>query len=474
MNVEIFPDLPIIIRKQEETIKRLKQADVEDVRFSAKMPIDEIVRFGLDEGFLQEGLKSFPDPRQSFEIPIEILLLPQIIQRLNDEHSLVSAPYMLNSSDLITRLGYTAKIMEEGFNDRNKHPRETIFHGETLKHILLQSKPDLLIDWFNKSWSTLVKNNSPGRTRIYIMDGTKLVVPKHLVEKFQGAGVVKNDDGTVECGYKVVWIKELIDKKGVIRALQFAPINEHDIVIGRRLANEFDFEEGSTLIIDRGFLDGSWISHLFIDRKIHVTIPMRKNSEITQFAIAEAAVANKWEEHPSREEQKVFRLKKSDLDWKLCPHFESGVLVNFKNKQGEEEYVSFVSTKMALSPAQLLAEYDLRSEIEEDHRQLKCFQGLEQLPSKKYIQVIFRVIMGVVAYDLFNLFLNSEKCSSLEAYTLKLKRQRRREEKNPDVIIYTGNTYAIMKQWEFIDLLLSLPKKIQNVLRALFKEFARK
>ena len=80
--------------------------------------------------------------------------------------------------------------------------------------------------------------------------------------------------------------------------------------------------------------------------------------------------------------------------------------------------------------------------------------------------------MGIVAYDLFNLFLNSEKCDSLEAYTLKLQRQRRVDERNPEVIIYTDTTFAILKTFDFIDLLLSLPKKIQTQLRVHFRKIS--
>ena len=74
--IELFPDLPIISRKQKETIANLKAGEIDNLRVSNQLPIDDIVKFGLKEGFLKEGLKSFPDPRKSFDIPIEVLLLP--------------------------------------------------------------------------------------------------------------------------------------------------------------------------------------------------------------------------------------------------------------------------------------------------------------------------------------------------------------------------------------------------------------
>jgi hypothetical protein len=92
--IELFPDLPIISHKQKKTIANLKAGEIEDLRVSNQFPIDDIVKFGLKEGFLKEGLKSFPDPRKNFDIPIEVLLLPQVLQLLDDKHSLLLAPYM--------------------------------------------------------------------------------------------------------------------------------------------------------------------------------------------------------------------------------------------------------------------------------------------------------------------------------------------------------------------------------------------
>jgi len=458
--IELFPDLPIVIHKQEETIAALKAGEIDDLRVSNQLPIDDIVKYGLKEKFLREGLKSFPDPRKNYDIPIEVLLLPQVIQRLDDEHSLLLAPHMLNSAELLTELGFSARVLEEGFNSKNKYPRETPFHGETLKHVLLSVKAEKLIDWFNTEWGQLMKTNAPGRTRQYIIDGTELLIPKHLFEKYEGAGVTKDSDDNTSYGYKVVWIQEIIDRKGVIRALKFAPIQDNDLKIVKELVKGFDFEEGSFLLMDRGFLDGTWITHLKEVRKIDVCMPLKKNSEITQFAVAQAVTENNWMPHPTREGQRICEIKKSELDWKLCQIFNSGVLVNFRKKNGEEENIVFVDTRNGISGKNILASYDQRAEIEESHRQMKCFQGLEKLPSKKYVHVVFRIIMGTIAYNLFNLFLNSEKCATLRDYSLKTHRQRRKvEERNPDIIIYTGNTFAILKNLDFLDIILTLKKK---------------
>ena len=94
------------------------------------------------------------------------------------------------------------------------------------------------------------------------------------------------------------------------------------------------------------------------------------------------------------------------------------------------------------------------------------------LPSKKYTQVVFRVVMGTIAYNLFNLFLNSEECESLDDFTLKTYRQKRPEEKNPDIIVYTETTFAIMKTFDFMRLILSFKKEIQKKLIKIFDDLS--
>jgi hypothetical protein len=41
--IELFPDLPIIVHKQNETIAKLKAGEIDDLRVSNQLPIDDIV-----------------------------------------------------------------------------------------------------------------------------------------------------------------------------------------------------------------------------------------------------------------------------------------------------------------------------------------------------------------------------------------------------------------------------------------------
>lgn len=202
-----------VAHRPRETLDALKKGEVESIQISQKLPVDQIAAFALQEGFLQEGLRKFPDPRKTWEVPIDVILLAQILQRLNDEHSLLLAPFMLNSAGLITKLGYNVRILEKGFNEKNLYPREAPFHGATLKHLLLKVKPQTLLDWFNESWLPIWRAHAPGRTKQCILDGTQIEVSAHLWKKYQGSDCVENPDGTYSYVYKAVWLQEVIDQK---------------------------------------------------------------------------------------------------------------------------------------------------------------------------------------------------------------------------------------------------------------------
>jgi hypothetical protein len=460
-----------IVRRQNIVLEKLKRGEIEDVRFSQKLPVDEIVAFGMKQGLLQAGLRSFPDPRKRFEVPIEVILLSQILQRLHNEHSLLLAPYMLNDATLITKLGYNASHLEEGFNERNVNEREAPFHGETLKHLLMQVKPQTLLRWFNRDLLSYWRSQSPGRTRQYILDGTDLEVPAEHVGKYSGAGSRRNRDDTYTHGYKVVWLAEIIDRKSVIVALALGPAHRNEQELAKQCVASFEFEPNSTLICDRGFVDGAWITHLKQERGVDVTIPLKRNMHCVIDCVELANERGLWKPHPTREDQQIAEIgeKPGDLLWSECPVLESGVLSRFRQKDGSWAEVLFVTTKKGRTGAQILAEYDQRSEIEDHHRQLKLFQGIEVLPSRKFPQIVFRILMGVVGYNLMQLFLNSEHCESFEEYSLKTHRQKRKQEKNPKVLIYAGDGYAVLRQYEFLPMILETRGQAKRRLVSLFR-----
>ena len=461
-----------MFHRQEATLDALKKGEIEDLRVGFKWMVDRVVGFGLDEGILAPGFAAFPDPRRSSEVPISALLLPQILQRLNDEHSLLLAPYLLNDAALVAKLGFNARILKEGFNERNKKPRKAPFHGETLKQLLLQCRAQKLISWFNRDWLAVWRTHAPGRTRQYILDGMKIPVPAHLASKYQSVGCVRGDDDELAYGYKAVWLQEIVDRKGVIVALTIVPIQVHDLEAAKPLLEGFPFEENSSVIMDRGFIDSQWITELKERRGVSVFLPLRRNMAVTEYAVSLADNRNCWRPHPRRGGQQIAEFTTNDgtLHWPECPVVKHGILVRFTKNDGTDDEILFVTSKDESNGKEILATYDQRAEIEESHRQMKLNQGIETLPSKKFTSVVFRILMGVLGFNLLNMFLNSEHCDTFEEFSLKTMRQKRVEENNPEVIVYTRKTFAVIRFFRLLPIILALDRKIQDKLSALFQK----
>jgi hypothetical protein len=299
----------------------------------------------------------------------------------------------------------------------------------------------------------------------------KLETPRPNKRNREGSGVVSDNFNNVSHGYKAVWLEEIIDRKGIIVAMKIVPIHVHDLEAARSLIDEFKFEENSTLICDRGFVDGAWISNLKTQRKVDVVIPLKKHMEVVQSAIAIADNRELWQPHPSRKNQLLAALSKRDLFWKECAVLNSGALVRFTNKKtGEPEEVLFVTTKENKSASQVLQLYDQRPQIEESHRELKMFHGIETLPSGKLTHVVFRIVMAVLGLNLLRLFLNSENCDSLEDFTVKTLRQKRKDEPNPDVIVYSKKmSFAVIGFLDLMILMTKLKRVVLQKLRALIE-----
>ena len=472
--INCFSDWPLLRplpKNSNKAIDALSKGEIEEVAISCKMPVDCVVNYALHSGIVRDVLGSFPDPRKTHSVPLQAMLLAKVMQSLDNNNSLISAPYMLNDSLVMAKLGYNYQVIEKGFNGQNKHEREAPCHGDTLRQLLLGTKPEDMIEWFCRQAGLSFARGAVGRTRIYVIDGVKLHVPAHLVDKFQNAGTVKNNEGEYEHGYKVVWIYELIGRKGVFRGLRIAPINVHDLELGKKLVAEFPFEEDSLLLMDRGFWDGEWIKSLVEERGINVNTPLKKNLFLAELAANNKIPDGDWKPHLTRKGQETRGMSREELEWEGCPVFRSGTVVRFKDKKtGAWEHIVFVDTREGIPAEKILETYDLRWEIEEAHRQMKLFQGLEDFKSKKYAFVVFHILMGAVAYNMFNLFLNSEGCRNLKDFTLKLMKQKRRNkyEKNPEIIIYTKECFGVMKTLDFLQLILGLPDTVRGKLQDIF------
>ena len=129
----------------------------------------------------------------------------------------------------------------------------------------------------------------------------------------------------------------------------------------------------------------------------------------------------------------------------------------------------FVTTRLALTGRRMIQTYELRPEIEEDHRQWK--EGLwdmTKFTSTSLIQVIYHVICVLLAYNLCQVYSNTESGQKFARTTLRSLRRQQIRNHNVSMVVYAGNSYAVFNANFLIWFLLGAPKEVQEHLRPYF------
>jgi len=177
--------------------------------------------------------------------------------------------------------------------------------------------------------------------------------------------------------------EEKITKKlntGDVDAIELAVEQVTDEFMIYGLRSGLIDELSNTLLYDRAFIDGLTISRLKKKRHVDVIIPLRSDMLAYEDSLVTAyhAESGSWEKHPNRAGQEIKRIEHVQWMWEGCTVGLNGCVVRYlkEGKDGAKgrqdyEHIVFVSTNLGLTGKAILEEYDLRSEIEEDHRQWK-------------------------------------------------------------------------------------------------------
>jgi len=122
-----------------------------------------------------------------------------------------------------------------------------------------------------------------------------------------------------------------------------------------------------------------------------------------------------------------------------------------------------------LKGKKILKTYDLRSEIEEDHRQWKDgLWEMTEFTSRDIVQILYHVICVLLSYNLQQVYTNTETGQRFSEKTLRYLRRKQIRNHEASMIMYSGDAYAVLNIKILVGYLLRLPKDIQIHLYKLF------
>jgi hypothetical protein len=264
------------------------------------------------------------------------------------------------------------------------------------------------------------------------------------------------------------------------------------------------------LLVDRGFINGPEIGRLKRDHAIDTVIPIRSDMNLQEDVRGLMRLPTTWEEyepthrpplpdptqashgqppHPAAKKrertrqrtlarQRAKRAEKSPPDpscvrertvvarfpglksWWDCPVPLTGVYSRDVYADGHEDGWLLVTTNADWSAHRVRDLYVLRTDIEERHRQVKCFWDLTRFHSTAWSLVVNQLVFVCLTYSLLQVHLLHHGHQELNRRTWPTTRRLL-----PDgdrVIIYRQQCFGFFTLLEHMELTLSLEDKARR------------
>jgi len=547
-------DLVIFEENKPFVVQALGDGDFDYIESASEVYETDFFRFIKAKAILDKLAQTYPTPRKKQDVPLWFYISSNLSMRLHGVHAFNGFPMVIRSGGMLNAFGPVAgrKVVHpdngdvtiacDGFNKKNHYDRETPCDPDFLRKIAKDTDADALTRWFCTDVVKIFRSSRAfDKAGIFIGDASYLFVPdnpnyensvkllfdenNHPVSSKQYEKM--SEEQKTHCQwrrcYKMVTLLHTNRSQDYycFTAVKVVPGNDHECPILYELVEQFVQAAGKgvmkRLILDRGFLDGEAITTCKKKYGIDILIPVRRNMDIYQDAMAllqlpetnwvrceepEAVVKDTARPRPKsiikreKKRQETLREIKQEkppiAPEKRLLHTEAAVIDQFRswssctvpltvlaNKEiyadGHEKIWLLIDTKNIKDPRQGAEEYHLRVAIEERYRQIKCFSDLTKFTSRAFSLVVNQVIFMMLAYNLLQLHLFRKKRKELTQKTIPHIRQQLLPADN-HIIVYHQNYYGMFRPFELIGFVVELAeeprKKIARKCRRIGRELS--
>jgi hypothetical protein len=475
----------VLLRENRATVlEALQQGRVDSMEAASDAITDLHVLYALKSGLLTECGAAFPDPRVKPEIPAHVLLTASVAAAFQGEYALREMGCALHSPAILAQLGINAAWLApgEGLSRRGTASR-AVFHGDTLRKLLDQiadgdraagRRPgESLLRWWNETVGPALLRHAGGGTGVWIRDTTKLVV--NLANpRYEGSEVATEEGKNPQRGYKLGLLSTLIDTGRLLVQVAWDGLRAGDVTVCRPFVTKgTPLQPGDTLLEDRGLLDGPEITLLKRDLGVDVVVPLKKNMLSYRLAVLQAErQPYRWQPHPTRQKQEMQPVYEIGGVWEECQVDLNGCVVReWDAQKGAYEYWVFATTNLERSGKGTLADYGTRSECEEDHRQTKGPDWeLDEYTSTTLVDILYHVLMVLFAYNLCQLYGQTEAGQRFAGKTKRARQREARREGEARLVVVAGSQYALVEWSVVAAILLEVEGAAKERLRALLRE----
>lgn len=401
-----------------------------------------------------------------------------------------------------------------GFNHKNHYDRTPPCDQDTLRKFVKDVPSPAWLAWFNGPVQQVFQQYGFFDPQgIFIGDGSYLFVPDNPA--YEGSVVLWFDEHNHpvdyerltaeqrktahrERCYKLVSLLHLRGDCYVYAALAVVPGNAHECPLLYELVANFVAAVGpgvlKLLILDRGFIDGKNLSRCKTEFGVDVLIPVKKNMDIWTDAWA-LSKTQRWEPldspappprpPPPRPEpivrreahrQRTLSAQKAQeappppaevrvrtegcaikgfTSWSEASVPLHVLLLRERFADGHTAEWALMSTRDFAPSRQPQEDYQLRTEIEERHRLLKCFHDLSDFRARAFNVIVAQVVFILLSYTLRQWQLWRQAQEALAGRT-PVEQRRGLNVRKEYVVIYHQQAYPQMLLVSFTRELLEL------------------
>jgi len=468
--------IPKVYEKSQRYVEQcLSEANIDYADITKWSFPDEFLCFVLETGLLKFIDSTYPNPREKNEVPIWFLITCQFIMRLHQTGKYSDLRYLLNSGSLLTRFGYNVGSKEIGFNYKNKKPRKTVIHDDTVRKFFKDTNSKEICEWYCsdlQQWFR--KRHAFDHSGLFVLDQSHLVVPnnKNYVDAVRMPvdehGQLYSNLGSLTPEQKkslvyhpcytlsVLLNVSQTEKHYHVAGYELGPGNMDELPQAEKIVPQFCRKFPGVmkeLIVDRGYIKGEFFSKLKQDYQVDVLVPLKTNMASYKDAIIIAHHNKKWEtvecetDH-GKDLKKVELAFIPEMDlWDSATSKQQVVISketpwDYELAEYNTHYFVLASTKQYKQPIDAINRYRLRMQVEERFRQFKHGWTIAEFPSPHRSLIESHVCFTLFTYSLLQLYL---KRHDLQAQTRKMIKTLRADERlgTDAVLVYSGKHYGV-------------------------------
>lgn len=426
------------------------------------------------------------------KLEVALFVMAGMQARMKQQFSISELPLALTSEEVINKLNINIEYDKDKSLLKEANVRAFLNRYEQNDKEEIEFNNDF-IKSFNKITEVYL-SKAEIESNIHILDCSVLDVNLDN-SNYEGSSVTYKGGKKLR-GYKIGLLRGVTPNGGVTEEICMSTAKTHDLDMSKEMIiNTKYLKEGDYLLEDRGFLDILTFRKL-VRKKINIIIPVKKNMEIYKAAKEEAISKNEWKKHPNSKRKgqdivlvenlelfwltdndKIKKIDKVKLDYKInaCvirfdKKLNKKVLTDEEIIDGDEKYAYavIITNDTNIDANEIIRLYEMRSEIEEDFRQLKDFWGLNTYKSTKYIIISFIIMLSLLSYNLYQVYKESEEGKSYIGKNFIVEERKGLYiVKGVRTAIIVNDYFAIFYQDELLDLYVELSKKMREQLKQL-------